>query len=85
MANIVKPISTSDDLSTAEEWYLTVRCTNTAGVDFVILQKGGELSDDAFWVEGRRYTADHIGDEVAARAFSLSVPDAQTEVVVAAS
>ena len=28
MANGVKSTSTSNDLSTAEEWYLTVRCKN---------------------------------------------------------
>ena len=39
MANIVKPISTSDDLSTAEEWYLTVRCTNTACTRLIAFQK----------------------------------------------
>jgi hypothetical protein len=39
MANIVKPISTSDDLSTAEEWYLTVRCTNSACTRLIAFQK----------------------------------------------
>ena len=39
MANIVKPISTSDDLSPAEGWYLTVRCTNTACTRLIAFQK----------------------------------------------
>ena len=39
MANIVKSISTSDDLSTAEEWYLTVRCTNAACRRLIAFQK----------------------------------------------
>ena len=39
MANIVKPISTSDDLSTAEEWYLTVRCKNAACTRLIAFQK----------------------------------------------
>jgi hypothetical protein len=39
MANIVKPISTSDDLSTVEEWYLTVRCTNAACTRLIAFQK----------------------------------------------
>ena len=39
MANIVKPISTSDDLSTAEEWYLTVRCKNAACTGLIAFQK----------------------------------------------
>jgi len=39
MANIVKPVSTSDDLSTAEEWYLTVRCTNAACTRLIAFQK----------------------------------------------
>jgi hypothetical protein len=39
MANIVRQISTSDDLSTAEEWYLTVRCTNAACTQLIAFQK----------------------------------------------
>jgi DNA-directed RNA polymerase subunit RPC12/RpoP len=39
MANIVKRISTSDDLSTAEKWYLTVRCTNAACTRLIAFQK----------------------------------------------
>jgi hypothetical protein len=39
MASIVKRSSTSDDLSTAEEWYLTVRCTNAACTRLIAFQK----------------------------------------------
>ena len=39
MANIVKPISTNDDLCSAEEWYLTVRCKNAACTRLIAFQK----------------------------------------------
>ena len=39
MANIVKRIFTGDDLSAAEEWYLTVRCTNAACTRLIAFQK----------------------------------------------
>jgi hypothetical protein len=39
VATIAKLISISDDLSTAEEWYLTVRCTNAACTRLIAFQK----------------------------------------------
>jgi hypothetical protein len=45
MANIVRPISTSDDLSTAEEWYLTVRCKNAACMRLIAFQKAISRGD----------------------------------------
>jgi hypothetical protein len=39
MANVVKLISTGDDPSTPEEWYLTVRCTNAACSRLIAFQK----------------------------------------------
>lgn len=39
MAHIAKPIVPNDDLSTAAEWYLTVRCTNTACTQLIAFQK----------------------------------------------
>jgi hypothetical protein len=40
MATIAKLVSISDDLSTAAEWYLTVRCTNAACTRLIAFQKG---------------------------------------------
>jgi len=36
---MARPISTNDDLSAAEEWYLTVRCTNAACTRLIAFQK----------------------------------------------
>jgi CspA family cold shock protein len=39
MANTLKRVSTNDDLSTAEGWYLTVRCNNLACARLIAFQK----------------------------------------------
>jgi DNA-directed RNA polymerase subunit RPC12/RpoP len=47
MANIVKPISTNDDLGSAEEWYLTVRCTNPACTRLIAFQKAASRCNNS--------------------------------------
>lgn len=39
MANVVKLVSSNDDIGAAEEWYLTVRCTNSECGRLIAFQK----------------------------------------------
>ena len=39
LVDIAKPILLEDDVGTAAEWYLTVRCTNNACTQLIAFQK----------------------------------------------